>query len=148
MLNMNLDTHFSRNQFPTAHGDRLARHHSCNFGIEKYESQTYLEFTDDCHRFVLERWSPYLEQFIFDECEVYRLPLRIIEDIDPHILPHVKNILAYRYRRRASNPPRDNIKRRVSFSYISESLQLVLDAIFGQVYIYLSKYPYPYKVVG
>jgi len=85
---------------------------------------------------------------MYDECEVYRLPLRIIEDIDPHILPHIKNILAYRYRRRASNPARDNIKRRVSFSYISESLQLVLDAIFGQVYIYLSKYPHPYKVVG
>ncbi|MCB4393864.1 hypothetical protein FZZ91_00640 [Synechococcus sp. HB1133] len=143
-----LDTHFSRNQFPTAHGDHLARLQSCNFGIEKYESQIYLEFTDDCHRFVLERWSPYLEQFIFDGCEVYRLPLRIIEDIEPHILPHIKNILAYRYRRRASNPARDNIKRRVLFSYISDSLQLVLDAIFGQVYIYLSKYPHPYKVVG
>ena len=150
-FNMNknyLTANFPIDQFPIANARRLARSGFCNFGIEKYESKYYIQFSDNCHEYVLAKWQQYLEKVHLHNSALFQLDIEVVIDLAPGISKDIDNILKYRYREKDVNTPRNSIKQRILFLFVSKSLGSLLEEIFNCKYTYLTDLMNGYQVAG
>ncbi|ABB33923.1 hypothetical protein [Synechococcus sp. CC9605] len=143
-----LSADFPVDQFPIANAMRLSRSGFCNFGIEQYNNEYYIQFTDNCHAHIQTKWKEHLEKVHLSNITVLQLNIKKIKNLAPNIAKDVDRILKYRYREERLVSPRNHIRQRILFLFISKSLSSLLQEAFNCKYTYLTDLMTRYQVSG
>ena len=152
-IHFNLDkqrliSDFPTDQFPIANAARFARSGFCNFGIEQYNNQYYIQFTDNCHTHIQTRWKEHLEKVHLSNMTVLQLNIETIKNLAPNISKDIDRLLKYRYRDEKLVNPRNHIRQRILFLFISKSLGSFLQEAFNCKYTYVTDLMTRYQVSG